>query len=175
MQKNFVFALVAFSFALSTSFIGRPQPPKAKPVLLIIGHDMSQSFVNHEINKDSIVSAIRAVQKFASGGKIAFSIIGNGHGQTADSFLTHRIVELQNCDGKVGSDKIKCQNRYQAQKIESENSAQEFAKRCVSEMKRPATNYTDLNGFLQKCAILAKQPQYKDYQIVSFHQFRWLS
>ncbi len=168
MQKNLFYALMTLAAAFSTSFVEPPRPPKAKPVLLIIGHDISASFLYSEIKPAHILAAISSLREVASGGKVAFSAIGDRHGQPADTFLTHRIVELPKCAGRVGSDKIRCQSAYKREKEAGDKAAEAFVKRCSLEMSRPATAYTDLNGFLKKCATLAHQPQYRDYQIVLF-------
>lgn len=168
MQRNLLYALMALAAIFSSSSMERPRPPKTKLVLLIIGHDISLSFLHSELKPTHILSAISALQEAAGGGKVAFSLIGDRHGQPADTFLTHRIVELPKCDGRVGSDRIRCQGAYKREKEASDKAAEAFAKRCSLEMSRPATAYTDLNGFLKKCATLAHQPQYRDYQIVLF-------
>ncbi len=170
MQRNLLYALMALAaaFFLSSSFVEPLRPLKAKPVLLIIGHDISLSFLHSELKPAHILSAISSLQEAASGGKVAFSVVGDRHGQPADTFLTHRIVELPKCSGRVGSDKIRCHSAYKKEKEAADKAAEAFVKRCSLEMSRPATAYTDLNGFLKKCATLAHQPQYRDYQIVLF-------
>lgn len=142
------------------------------PILLIIGHDISKSFVNRDkISDEHLKSAVSAIQEAGVEGKIAFRIIGDK--SIPDSFLTCKISKpparlSEDCKKFTAAERARCEKEKIKIKKERDTQGAEFTARCRSEMQRPPSNETDLNTFLERCAQLSRQPLYSNYTVIIY-------
>jgi len=140
-----------------------PPPPLPPPQLVIIGEDLSGTYVKHpETTTEDMIRLCNALGRSEAGGKVYLIGIGNS---TPKGYAFCEIKPLDKIDkSAVAHEKRNLKIKNAEIKKHNKLVIDEFIEKAETILSQHSELNTNINGFLEKVAAIVDDPVHKGYE-----------
>jgi hypothetical protein len=136
--------------------------PKMKPILLIIGEDLSGSYEGFvKFNEENLKDLCKKITQSGRGGAVAVFGIGD---PTPHSYEYYKILRDSVIPGATLIQKKIIADLNKKKKEKNQVNQASFLQKANIILNNKGQKQTDINGFFEKARIFSKEEQFNNYE-----------